>query len=92
MKLLFDIDADLDSWGTEITDFFKTTLMAGEYGATEENVLEWNLGIRQLMRSFTTTFWLLAMKNRMLMKTRKQQQQTCMSSLVRMCWIRFRAS
>lgn len=42
MKLLFDIDADLDSWGTKITDFCKTAVMAGEYGATEENVVEWN--------------------------------------------------
>jgi hypothetical protein len=92
MKLLFDIDVDLDSWGTEITDFYKTALMEGEYGATEENVLEWNLGIRHLMRSLTTTFWLLAMKNKALIKRRKQKQQTYMNSLVEMCWIRFRAS
>jgi len=36
MKLLFDTDVDLDSWGMEITDFCQTALMAGEYGATEE--------------------------------------------------------
>jgi len=63
--------------------------MAGEYGATEENVVEWNLGIRHLMRSLPTTFWLLAMKNKMLIKRRKQKQQTCMNCLVRMCSIRF---
>jgi hypothetical protein len=91
MKLLFDTDVALDSWGTEITDFCKTALMAGEYGATEESVVDWNLGIRHLMRSLTTTFWLLAMKNKTLIKRRKQKQQTCMNS-VRMCWIRFRAS
>jgi hypothetical protein len=63
--------------------------MAGEYGATEENVVQWNLGIRHLMRSLTTTFWLLAMKNKMLRKRRKQKQKTHMNSLVRMCWKRF---
>jgi hypothetical protein len=89
MKLLFDTDVDLDSWGMEITDFCKTALMAGEYGATEENVVEWNLGIRHLMRSLTTTLWLLAMKNKMLINRRKQKQQTCINCLVRMCWIRF---
>jgi hypothetical protein len=80
---------DLDSRGTEITDFCKTALMAGEYGATEQNVVEWNLGTRHLMRSLTTTFWLLALKNKMLIKRRKQKQETCMKYLVRMCWIRF---
>lgn len=81
MKLLFDTDADLDSWCTEITDFLKTALMEGDYSATEKNVIEWNLGIRHLMRSLTTTFWLLAMKNKMLIKRRKQKQKTCINSL-----------
>jgi len=76
----------------KVTDFCKTAAMAGEYGATEENVVQWNLGIRHLMRSLTTTFWLLAMKNKMVRKRRKQKQQTCMNSLVRMCWKRFQAS
>jgi hypothetical protein len=79
VKLLFDTDVNLDSLGTEITDFCKTALMAGEYSATEENVVEWNLGIRHLM-SLTTTFWLLAMKNKTLIKRRKQKQQTCTNS------------
>lgn len=81
MKLLFDTDADLDSWCTEITDFLMTALMEGDYSATEKNVIEWNLGIRHLMRSLTTTFWLLAMKNKMLIKRRKQKQKTCINSL-----------
>jgi hypothetical protein len=70
MRLLFDRDTDLDSRGTEITYFCKTALMAGKYGATEENVVEWNMGIRHMMRSLST-FLLLAMKNKMLIKRRK---------------------
>jgi hypothetical protein len=56
MKLLFDTDANIDSWGMEITHLHNTAQMAGEYGATEENVMEWNLGIRHLIRSLTTKF------------------------------------
>jgi len=47
--------------------------MAGKYGATEENVVQWNLRIRHLMRSLTTTFWLLAMKTKVLRKEKKAE-------------------
>jgi hypothetical protein len=55
--------------------------MAGEYGATEENVVKWNLGIRHLMRSLTTTLWLLAIKNKMLIKRTNMHELSCQNVL-----------